>query len=69
MAGETAKLESLIKEELKKVPEDAVFTMSGGVDSGVLCALAKQMNSKLPKAVVTVHLPYGEKFDEFESAK
>jgi asparagine synthetase B (glutamine-hydrolysing) len=69
MDKETNQLEKLIKKEIRKIPKDAVYTLSGGIDSSLLFALAKEINPKLPKAVVTVHIPYGKKFNEFKYAQ
>lgn len=62
----TAQLEKLIKEEIDKIREscgEINLFISGGVDSGVLAALSN------PDRLLSVRLPYGEKYDEFEDVK
>lgn len=52
----------LLKKSVKKNKADAIF-LSGGIDSGLLSALAK------PKIAITCRFPYGKKYDEFDDAK
>lgn len=56
------KLESLIKEAIKKCPDKktTAIAVSGGVDSGLLLALGKYTN------VVSVRLPFGPRYDEMK---
>ncbi len=56
-------LEAQIEKYISKVKEEAGsfnLMLSGGVDSGVLAAMGD------PDVVISVRLPYGEKYDEFK---
>jgi len=60
-------LEGLIKKAANKAVKDCkdnfVCLVSGGLDSGLLAAIIK------PKCSMTVHLPFGDKYDEFDYAQ
>lgn len=63
----TNQLEKLLKESVEKtianIPRPFGLLLSGGVDSGLLAALAK------PDVVFTCKFPFGEKYDEFAHAE
>src|SRR3990167_461702 len=63
------KLEKLFKKSVadyvQKVDKPYGIFLSGGVDSGLLTALANPR----PDIAFTCRFPYGEKYDEFEYAK
>lgn len=55
------KLENLIKKEINKIPKPYGIFLSGGIDSGLLCALSDS------EIIASVYLPFGSRFDEWDS--
>ena len=62
MANYIEVLEGILKKEIKKIPRPFGLYLSGGIDSGILAALAK------PDFAVTCRFEEGEKYDEYEYA-
>ena len=56
-------LERIIKRQIKNIPRPFGVFLSGGIDSGILAALAK------PNFAITCNFPLGEKYDELRYAQ